>query len=44
MACLFELKTRKGMPMFFYDRWNVEVADRDVRPFTEVRSCLDYEI
>ncbi len=23
---------------------HVEVADRDVRPFTEVRSCLDYEI
>ena len=23
---------------------HVEVADRDVRPFTEVRSCLDYEM
>ncbi len=23
---------------------HVKVADRDVRPFTEVRSCLDYEI
>lgn len=23
---------------------HVKVADNDVRPFTEVRSCLDYEI